>query len=170
MRLWFGLISVLKALQHISGVVSYPNHTVPGQASYAVYQYLVHILSPVTDNCSSWISGRGRIAVEIFSWPSLHERMCRTWGSSSRPLAYQADMLPNELPRPAMRLWYLSHRRPAKAQVSMCIRAVSPEPLLFAHINYGSRQMVRPTIRHLAPLDGCICAFEEWVYRGRKEP
>ena len=25
-----------------------------------VYQYLVHILLPVTDNCSSWISGRGR--------------------------------------------------------------------------------------------------------------
>ena len=34
-----------------------------------------------------------------------------------------------------MRLWYLSHRRPAKAQASLCIRAVSPEPSLFAHIN-----------------------------------
>ena len=33
---------------------------------------LVHILSPVTDNCSSWISGRGRVAVEMFSWPSRH--------------------------------------------------------------------------------------------------
>ena len=31
-----------------------------------------------------------------------------------------------------MRLWYLSHRRPAKAQVSLCMHAVSPEPLLFA--------------------------------------
>ena len=30
----------------------------------AVYQYLVHILSPVTDNCPSSISGRERIAVE----------------------------------------------------------------------------------------------------------
>ena len=26
----------------------------------------MHILSPVTDNCSSWISGRGRTAIEIF--------------------------------------------------------------------------------------------------------
>ena len=26
----------------------------------------MHILSPVTDNCSSWISGRGRMAVEMF--------------------------------------------------------------------------------------------------------
>ena len=30
----------------------------PGQASWAVYQYLVPSLSPVTDNCPSWISGR----------------------------------------------------------------------------------------------------------------
>ena len=28
-----------------------------------------------------------------------------------------------------MRLWYLSHRRPATAQKSLCICAVSPEPL-----------------------------------------
>ena len=35
----------------------------------------MHILSPVTDNCSSWISGRGRMAVEMFSWPSLLEKM-----------------------------------------------------------------------------------------------
>ena len=65
----------------------------------AVYQYLVHILSIVTDNFSSWISGRGRIAVEMFSWPSLHERMCRTWGSNSGLLACQANSLSIELPR-----------------------------------------------------------------------
>ena len=35
-----------------------------------------------------------------------------------------------------MRFWYLSHRRPAKAQASLRIRAVSPEPSLFAHMNY----------------------------------
>ena len=49
-----------------------------------------------------------------------------------------------------MRLWYLSHRRPANAQASLRIRAVSPEPSLFAHMNYGSRRRVRPKIRHLA--------------------
>ena len=42
------------------------------------------------------------MAVEYFSRPSLHERMCRTWGSNSGPLACQADMLPIELPRPAV--------------------------------------------------------------------
>ena len=50
-----------------------------------------------------------------------------------------------------MRLWYLSHRRPAKAQASLRIRAVSPEPSLFAHMKYGSRRRLRPTIRY-APL------------------
>ena len=44
-----------------------------------------------------------------------------------------------------MRLWYLSHRRSAKAQASLRIRAVSPEPSLVAHIKCGSRQRVRPT-------------------------
>ena len=67
-----------------------------------------------------------------------------------------------------MRLWYLSHRRPAKAQASLRIRAVSPEPSLFAHMNYGSRRRVTPTIRYLAPVDGRACPFEEWIYGGRK--
>ena len=39
-----------------------------------------------------------------------------------------------------MRLWYLSHGRPAKALVKT-----------FANIKYGSRQRVKPKIRHLAP-------------------
>ena len=73
---------------------SNPNHTVCGQAS----KYLVHILSPVNDNCSSWISRRGRMAIEIFSWPSLNERMCWTWGLNSGPLACQVDTVPIELP------------------------------------------------------------------------
>ena len=60
-----------------------------------------------------------------------------------------------------MRLWYLSHRRPAKVQASLCIHAVSPEPSLFANMKYGSRQRVQPKIRHLTALDGCACAFEE---------
>ena len=70
------------ALQHILGNFGrgqLPKPLCSWQASQAVYQYLVHILSLVTDNCSSWISGRGRMAVEIFSWPSLYERMCQTY-------------------------------------------------------------------------------------------
>ena len=37
-------------------------------------------------------------------------------------------------------------------------------------MKYGSRRRVQPKIRHLAPLDGCTCAFEEWVYWGQKVP
>ena len=40
--------------------------TVPGQASWAVYQYLVPSLLPVTDNCPSWISGRVENGCRIF--------------------------------------------------------------------------------------------------------
>ena len=50
------------------------------------------------------------------------------------------------------------------------IRPVSPEPSLFSHMKYGSRRRVQPKIRHLAPLDCCACAFEEWVYGGWKVP
>ena len=50
-----------------------------------------------------------------------------------------------------MWLWCLSHRQPAKVQKSLRICAVSLEPSLFAHMKYGSRQRVRPKIRHLAP-------------------
>ena len=53
----------------------------------------ISILSQVTDNCSSWISGRGRLAVEMFSSSNLHERMCRTWRSNLGPLACQANTL-----------------------------------------------------------------------------
>ena len=60
-------------------------------------------------------------------------------------------------------LWCLSHRQPGKAQPSLHNRSVSAEPSLFAHMKYGSRWRVWPIIRHLAPLDGCACAFEEWV-------
>ena len=42
-----------------------------------------------------------------------------------------------------MGLWYLSHRRPAKAQASLHIHAVSPEPSLFAYMKYGSRRRVQ---------------------------
>ena len=50
------------------------------------------------------------------------------------------------------------------------IRAVPPEPSLFAHIKYGSIRRVLPKVRRLAPLDGCVSAFEECVYGLRKVP
>ena len=65
-----------------------------------------------------------------------------------------------------LKLWYLSHRRPAKAQASLHIRTVLPEPSLFAHTKCGSRRRVRPKIRLLATLDGwlhmCIWRMSLW--------
>ena len=49
-----------------------------------------------------------------------------------------------------MRLCYLSHRPPAKAQASLRILAVSTEPSVFAHLKYGSSQRVRLNIRNMA--------------------
>ena len=40
------------------------------------------------------------MTVEIFAWPDLYERMCRTLGSISVSLASQAASLPTMLPRP----------------------------------------------------------------------
>ena len=75
-----------------------------------------------------------------------------TWAASSCFVYHNLSQL--------MRLWYLSHRRLAKAQASLHIHAGSLQPSLFAHMKYGSRPMVPPKIRHLAPLDGCACAFK----------
>ena len=60
----------------------------------------------------------------------------RFWDDYRKCLEYQRKLSQR------LRLWYLSHRRPAKAQVSLRIRAVSPEPLLFAYMKYGSRRRI----------------------------
>ena len=57
------------------------------------------------------------------------------WGNWHE-VAYEVLIEPNH------EIWYLSHRRPAKAQASLRICAVSPEPSLFAHVKYGSRRRV----------------------------
>ena len=46
---------------------------------------IVHIFSPVTNNCPTWISGRGRMAVEIISWPISTKECCQTRGSNLQP-------------------------------------------------------------------------------------
>ena len=79
---WFGLISVLWPFDTFA--VSYLDYTVPWQASWAVYQYLVHILSPVTDNCSSWISWRGRMAVDLFFHDQVSMKECAGRGDRTR--------------------------------------------------------------------------------------
>ena len=56
------------------------------------------------------------------------------------------------------RIWYLSPMRAAKAQASLRIRAVSPEPSLLAHTSSESSGTFRQKARSLAPLNGWACA------------
>ena len=59
-------------------------------SSPAVNQYLVHILSPVTDNCSSWKSRR------------RNESMLPDRVSNPGPLTYESGALPIALRGPAI--------------------------------------------------------------------
>ena len=58
------------------------------------------------------------------------------------------------------RIWCLSLMRTAKVQVSLRIRAVSPEPPLLAHTSSESRGTFRQKARSLAPLNGWACAIK----------
>ena len=58
------------------------------------------------------------------------------------------------------RIWYLLPMRAAKVQVSLRIRAVSPEPLLLAHRSSESIGTLRQKARSLAPLNGWAWAVK----------
>ena len=45
---------------------------------YVVNQYFV----PVTDNCPSWISGSGRLTIELISWSISTKLMLPSWDSN----------------------------------------------------------------------------------------
>ena len=52
---------------------------------------IVHILSPETDNCPSWIIGRERMIVENISWSISTKECCRPRGLNPRPPGFQSD-------------------------------------------------------------------------------
>ena len=81
---------------------SVPNHTFTGQAwSSKRLTSIVHILSPETDNCPSWISRRERMTVENISWLISSKECCRPRrGSNPRPSGVQSDAHPTEPPKP----------------------------------------------------------------------
>ena len=81
-------------------VFGLPNHTFSGQAwSSKLLTSTVHILSPETDNCPSWISGRERMTLENISWSNLQERMLPTRrGLNPQPSDHESDAHPTEPP------------------------------------------------------------------------
>ena len=92
----FVCVEVLRPSQPngvMSSAVSLPNHTFTGQAlSSKRLTSIVHILSPETDNCPSWISGRERMTVENISWSISTKECCRPRrGLNSRPPGLQSD-------------------------------------------------------------------------------
>ena len=92
----FVCVEVLRPSQPngvMSSAVSLPNHTFTGQAeSSKRLTSIVHILSPETDNCPSWISGRGRMTVENISWSISTKECCRPRrGLNPRPPGLQSD-------------------------------------------------------------------------------
>ena len=58
---------------------------------------------------------------------------------------------------------YLSHLRSAKAQASLRMRTVSPEPSLLAYIQFGFGLRLRQKLGTVTLLDSCACEFEECV-------
>ena len=66
-----------------------------------------------------------------------------------------------------MRLWYLLRRRPTKAPASLCICAVC-QSLRCSHT--WTMEVDSPTKNQTAPLDGCACVFEDWIYGWQKVP
>ena len=55
-------------------VVNEPIYTFPGTLTQNRQDH-IHILTPVTDNCPTWVRGRGQMAKQIISWQN-HNRSC----------------------------------------------------------------------------------------------
>ena len=53
---------------------------------------IVHILSPKTDNCPSWTSGRERMMIENISWSNIHIRMLQTRRGRTHNLMITSQM------------------------------------------------------------------------------
>ena len=64
-----------------------------------------------------------------------------------------------------MGIWYLSHRRAAKGQTSLRIRAVSSDPSLLAHINDGNKLGSRQRFKELVTLGSCECMLKQCFLR-----
>ena len=87
----FVCVEVLRPSQPngvMSSAVFLPNHTCTGQTMSSMrLTSIVHILSPETDNCPSWFSGRERMTVENISWSNVADPA----ESNPQPPDHQSD-------------------------------------------------------------------------------
>ena len=108
----------------MSSAVNLPNHTFTGQAkSSKRLTSIVHILSPETDNCPSWISGRERMTVENISWSISTKECCRPrrgWTRDFLVFSRTAQMITGTSVN-IYRIHLLSHSNIAKYQLYWCM-------------------------------------------------
>ena len=79
----------------MSCAVSLPNHTFTTKSTKWLTS-IVHILSPETDNCPSWISKRERMTVENISRSISTKECCQpVQGLNLRPPGVQSDSTSN---------------------------------------------------------------------------
>ena len=114
-------------------------------ASFPIFLTLPNTLKSTRANQSCW----------EFTWSQI-KSTAYVITDVSKSFKWSKHLYCHDYQSQIMKLWYLSHRRPAKAQARLR-RAVSPEPSLFTHMKYGHGRRVRAKLRHLTPLDGWAC-------------
>ena len=78
----------------------------------------MHILSPETDNCPSWISGRERMTVENISWSISTKECCRPRrGLNLRPPGRQSDSASNWATKAGLHLCRKVRLRPPQVTI-----------------------------------------------------
>ena len=101
----------------------------------------MHILSPETDNCPSWISGRERMTVENISWSISTKECCRPRrGLNPRPPGLQSDGASN---------WATEAIR--VCVVSVCVVSVCVCVCVVCAILYGRDVSALQTRNHEVP-------------------
>ena len=96
----------------------------------------MHILSPETDNCPSWISGRERMTVENISWSISTNECCRPRrGLHPRPPGLQSDGASNWATEAGKSIWY-----PQMFKLHICTLCILLFTTLFSYPAYLTKQ------------------------------
>ena len=124
----------------MSCTVSLPNHTFTGQAwSSKRLTSIVHILSPETDNCPSWISGKERMTIENISRSVSMKECC--WPRQGLNLRYpglQSDGASKWATEAGVKKCTFWHVHPMETQINLHVPAVWSESLLSIWKHFAS--------------------------------
>ena len=113
--------------------------------------YFVHILSPATDNCPTWISSRKRMIY-------VHKRMfCQTWGSNLRPSVHQVEAHLTKLPSLAPSKGKPTNHFDFEVLINRPWAGYRPPPPRgnFVHYDFLKLQYISHRMRHVSHLKSC---------------